>query len=79
MTPKITAPTQYKNCIITPRTEGFDIIDLATHRWFTVTTQKQAKWWASVHSRIQAEFSSHTTRLPPVPLEDHTPKPKGKS
>lgn len=76
MTLKITVPTQYKHCIITPTptASGFDIIDPATRRWFTVGTQKRAKWWASVHSRLIDEFNSHNTRVPPTPQENHTPR-----
>ena len=77
MTPKIIFPTQYKNCIITPHSSGFDIVDPQTKRWFTVSTQKRAKWWSSVISRAQNEFMSNPPcRTVPVPLEDHTPKEK---
>jgi hypothetical protein len=77
MTLKIIAPTQYKNCIIAPVTKrgGFDVFD-GTGRWFHVETQKQAKWWSSVYSRIQNEFASHNAKATPTPVFDHTPKEK---
>jgi hypothetical protein len=76
----ILQPTQYKNCIIVPVTRkkqasGFDVID-PSGQWFHVATQKQAKWWSAVHTRIQNEFSKHTPKAVPTPAEDHTPKPK---
>lgn len=76
-TPEITHPTQYKNCIITPvrKVGGFDVID-STGRWFHVETQKQAKWWSSVYSRIENEFALRTPKAVPTPVADHTPKPK---
>jgi hypothetical protein len=80
MTPKILHPTQYKNCIITPHSSGYDIIDPRTRRWFTVDSQKRAKWWSSVISRAQNEFMSNPPlyRTVPKPVEDHTPTTKGK-
>jgi hypothetical protein len=77
MTKPIQHPTTYKHCIITPtpRRGGFDVFE-DSGRWFHVKTQKQAKWWASVHSRIQSEFGSNRERPVPTPVDDHTPKPK---
>jgi hypothetical protein len=77
MTLKIIAPTQYKTCIIAPVTKrgGFDVFD-GTGRWFHVETQKQAKWWSSVYSRIQNEFTSHRPKATPTPVFDYTPKEK---
>jgi hypothetical protein len=77
MTLKIIAPTQYKNCIIAPVTKrgGFDVFD-GTGRWFHVETQKQAKWWSSVYSRIQNEFALRAPKAVPTPVFDHTPKEK---
>jgi hypothetical protein len=79
MTLKIIAPTQYKNCIIAPVTKrgGFDVFD-GTGRWFHVETQKQAKWWSSVYSRIQNEFALRAPKSVPTPVFDHTPKEKAK-
>jgi hypothetical protein len=77
---KITQPTLYKHCIIhpVPKHGGFDVFE-DSGRWFHVKTQKQAKWWASVHSRLQSEFGSNYPQTVPIPVEDHTPKTKGKS
>lgn len=77
MTPKIIAPTRYKHCIITPvqNRGGFDVFE-AHGKWFHVKTQKQAKWWSSVYSRIQDEFAAHTPRSTPNPTDDHTPRSK---
>jgi hypothetical protein len=76
MTPKITHPTQYKHCTIAPvGKKGFDVFE-ASGRWFNVKTQKQAKWWASIHSRLIDEFNA--PKPVPTPVEDHTPTPKGK-
>jgi hypothetical protein len=76
-TPKITRVTQYKDTIITPAPKrgGFDVIT-PEGQWFNVQTQKQAKWWGSVHTRLQREFASNTIIAVPVPREDHTPKEK---
>ena len=80
MTPKIIFPTQYKNCVITPHSSGYDIIDPISKRWFTVDTQKRAKWWTSVISRAQNEFMANPPRRTvPAPLENHTPKVKEKT
>lgn len=74
---EIKHPTQYKNCIITPapKRSGFDVFD-STGRWFNVKTQKQAKWWSAVYTRIENEFASHSIRAVPKAVEDHTPKSK---
>ena len=79
MTKPIQHPTTYKHCIITPTPKrgGFDVFE-DSGRWFHVKTQKQAKWWASVASRIQDEFSANRERPVPTPIEDHTPTTKGK-
>jgi hypothetical protein len=77
-TQEITHPVQYKNCIITPvkKVGGFDVID-STGRWFHVDSQKQAKWWSSVYSRIENEFALRAPKaVVPTPVADHTPKPK---
>jgi hypothetical protein len=70
-------PTQYKNCIITPTMKkntptGYDVID-STGRWFHVSTQKQAKWWSAVYTRIENEFAMRSVRAVPKAVEDHTP------
>jgi hypothetical protein len=75
---KITQPTLYKHCIIrpVPKHGGFDVFE-DSGRWFHVKTQKQAKWWASVHSRLQDEFGSNSIKRVPHAIVDHTPRPKG--
>lgn len=80
MTLKITHPTQYKGCIIAPvkKIGGFDVFD-STGRWFHVKSQKQAKWWSSVYTRLENEFNARATKTTPTPLFDHTPKPKEKA
>lgn len=73
-TQPITAPTQYKACIIAPvGQKGFDVFD-SDGRWFNVKTQKQAKWWAAIQTRLENEFSSRAAKPTPKPIEDHTPK-----
>lgn len=68
-TSKITAPVQYKHCVITAvggnPANGYDVFE-ANGRWFHVKTQKQAKWWASIHTRLQSEFSSNAPRKVPT-------------
>jgi hypothetical protein len=75
---KITDTTVYKHCIIhpVPKQGGFDVFE-DSGRWFHVKTQKQAKWWASVHSRLQDEFGSNNPKRLPHAIFDHTPRPKG--
>ena len=77
MTPKITQPTQYKHCVIAPAAgaKGFDVFD-DSGRWFNVKTQKQAKWWGSIYTRLQDEFNAHNVRSVPTPTENHTPARK---
>lgn len=79
MTLPITAPTKYKQCVIAPAagSKGFDVFD-DNGRWFNVKTQKQAKWWGSIYTRLQDEFNSHSIKTPPVPVFNHTPKHKEK-
>lgn len=77
-TKEITLPTQYKTCVIVPVKSGFDVFDMSG-RWFHVQTQKQAKWWGSIHTRLQEEFGAHEAKRVPTPKENHTPVPKEKS
>jgi hypothetical protein len=72
---QITKPTKYKHALIAPAAGGFDVFD-GDNRWFHCRTQKQAKWWSSIHSRLQDEFGSNPPRTAPAPVEDHTPKQK---
>lgn len=71
----ITHPTQYKDCVIAPvaKLGGFDVFE-SNGRWFHVKTQKQAKWWAAVHTRLEREFNTRAARKVPTPVADHTPK-----
>ena len=73
----ITVPTQYKACIIAPvpKKGGFDVFE-SHGRWFHVQTQKQAKWWAAIQTRLENEFNAHVPKHAPFPIEDHTPKAK---
>ena len=77
-TKKITVATQYKACIIAPRAKGFDVFD-TDGRWFHVQTQKQAKWWGSIYTRLHDEFRAHPAKPAPQPSDDHTPKAKEKA
>lgn len=43
---EITVPTKYRDCIIAPRKDGFDVI--TPQGWFVTRTQQSAKWWATV-------------------------------
>lgn len=76
-TKQITVPTQYKACIIAPvpKVGGFDVFE-SHGRWFHVKTQKQAKWWGSIYSRLENEFNARVPKHTPIPVEDHTPKEK---
>lgn len=76
-TKKITAPVKYKACVITPAPKGYDVFDGAGH-WFNVPDQRQAKWWASLATRIQDRFAESMVRPLPTVIEDHTPKPPAK-
>lgn len=73
----ITVPTQYKDCVIAPvpKVGGFDVFE-SSGRWFHVKTQKQAKWWAAIHTRLEAEFNARVTKRVPTPKENHTPATK---
>jgi hypothetical protein len=73
----ITVPTQYKDCVIAPvpKVGGFDVFE-QSGRWFHVRTQKQAKWWAAIHTRLEAEFNAHAAKHTPTPKENHTPATK---
>ena len=63
---KITQPTRYKSCVITPAAgaKGFDVFD-GTGRWFHADTQRSAKWWASVYSTADSRFAANPTREVP--------------
>jgi hypothetical protein len=76
-TKKIIAPTQYKACVIAPAPAGFDVFD-SDGRWFNVKTQKQAKWWAAIHTRLESEFKWQVSKPAPRPVDDHTPVVKEK-
>lgn len=65
-TQKITAPVRYKRCIISPApgANGYDVFD-GKGRWFNVCDQRRAKWWASIHDRIESEFTFNHDRVMP--------------
>lgn len=56
---KIGLPCSYRNCIIVPVNDGFDVVDKATGRWMHVANQRTAKWNATVWTRLSDEFSTH--------------------
>jgi hypothetical protein len=56
---KIGVPTSYRNCIIVPVNDGFDVVDKTTGRWMHVPNQRTAKWNATVWTRLSDEFSTH--------------------
>jgi hypothetical protein len=64
-TTKITKPVRYRNFIISPRNQGFDLIDPATGRWAHFDTQRFAKWSASFISNISTRMVQH----PPLPAD----------
>jgi hypothetical protein len=77
-TPQIKRPTLYRGCIIAPapvKGGGFDVFE-SGGRWFYVRTQKQAKWWASVKSRLDDSFAANAPKSVPAPIDNHTPKGK---
>jgi hypothetical protein len=75
-TPRITTPVIYKHCLIAPAPrKSYDVFD-QKGRWFNVKTQKQAKWWSSIHSRLENEFNSREPKPAPAATDNHTPKAK---
>jgi hypothetical protein len=56
---KIGLPCSYRNCIIVPVNDGFDVVDKTTGRWMHVANQRTAKWNATVWTRLSDEFSTH--------------------
>ena len=56
---KIGVPTSYRNCIIVPVNDGFDVVDKTTGRWMHVPNQRTAKWNATVWTRLSEEFDTH--------------------
>lgn len=65
---RITKPIKYRDFIITPRADGFDMIDPATGRWAYFPTQRFAKWSASFMSNIHGRMNQHPPKktIPPV-------------
>ncbi len=75
-TPQIKQPTLYRGCIIAPapiKDGGFDVFE-TNGRWFYVKTQKQAKWWAAIKSRLDDNFAANAPKPVPAPIDNHTPK-----
>ena len=56
---KIGLPCSYRNCIIVPVGDGFDVVDKVSGRWMHVPNQRTAKWNATVWTRLSDEFSTH--------------------
>ena len=64
-TKQITTPVAHKLCIITPAKKGFDVINPSTGHWAHYTSQRSAKWWASVWSSAQERFDVSRPREVP--------------
>lgn len=48
----------YKNTLLVPRTNGVDVIDSKSGRWFTTKSMRAAKWNASVWARLSSELKA---------------------
>jgi hypothetical protein len=57
-TAKIGAPVAYKNCYIVPVNNGFDVVDKTTGRWIHLSSQRLAKWNATVWTRLSTDFDT---------------------
>lgn len=74
---KIGVPTSYRNCIIVPVNDGFDVVDKTTGRWMHVPNQRTAKWNATVWTRLSEEFDTHEPLAkPPQAMMAIVPKTK---
>lgn len=59
-TTRITKPTKYHGYILVPRTDGaMDLLDPQTGTWAVFTTQRHAKWSATVVTNITKRFQSN--------------------
>ena len=54
----IGAPVSCKNCYIVPVNSGFDVVDKTSGRWIHITSQRLAKWNATVWTRLSMEFDT---------------------
>ena len=54
----IGTPVSYRNCYIVPVNEGFDVVDKTSGRWIHITSQRLAKWNATVWTRLSMEFDT---------------------
>ena len=57
-TATIGAPVSYRNCYIVPVNNGFDVVDKTSGRWIHITSQRLAKWNATVWTRLSMEFDT---------------------
>ena len=57
-TATIGAPVSYKNCYIVPVNNGFDVVDKTSGRWIHITSQRLAKWNATVWTRLSTDFDT---------------------
>lgn len=48
----------YKNTLLVPRTNGVDVIDSKSGRWFAAKSMRAAKWNASVWTRLTNELKA---------------------
>lgn len=46
----------YKGSFLVVRTNGVDVIDSATGRWFTAKSMRAAKWNAAVWQRLNRDL-----------------------
>jgi hypothetical protein len=53
---KIGCPVTYKDCFILPVNDGFDVVDKRTGKWVHFSSQRLAKWNATVWTRLSKEF-----------------------
>ena len=57
-TATIGAPVSYRNCYIVPVNDGFDVVDKTSGRWIHITSQRLAKWNATVWTRLSVDFDT---------------------
>ncbi len=48
----------YKNTLLVPRSNGVDVVDSKSGRWFTAKSMRAAKWNASVWARLSSELKA---------------------
>ena len=57
-TATIGTPVSYRNCYIVPVNDGFDVVDKTSGRWIHITSQRLAKWNATVWTRLSTDFDT---------------------